>query len=84
MHALTRIRLLNIIIYTYNCVYYFFRQNVFIIKTNDITTTQAILKSNPVNAHLVNENIVSITDNAGKYHQVYLWYINIFYKMLNL
>ncbi|CAL1674391.1 unnamed protein product [Lasius platythorax] len=40
-------------------------QNVFIIKTNDLTTTQAILKSNPVNAHVVNENIVSITDNTG-------------------
>ncbi|XP_029162555.1 uncharacterized protein LOC114934091 isoform X2 [Nylanderia fulva] len=40
-------------------------QNVFIIKTNDVTTTQAILKSNPVNAHLVNENIVNITDNTG-------------------
>ncbi|XP_025270325.1 uncharacterized protein LOC105249552 isoform X2 [Camponotus floridanus] len=40
-------------------------QNVFIIKTNDIATTQAILKSNTVNAHVVNENIVSIADNTG-------------------
>ncbi|KAL6436026.1 hypothetical protein ACFW04_005678 [Cataglyphis niger] len=41
------------------------RQNVFIIKTNDIATTQTILKSNTVNAHVVNENIISITDNTG-------------------
>ncbi|KAL6436025.1 hypothetical protein ACFW04_005678 [Cataglyphis niger] len=40
-------------------------QNVFIIKTNDIATTQTILKSNTVNAHVVNENIISITDNTG-------------------
>ncbi|XP_072750156.1 uncharacterized protein [Anoplolepis gracilipes] len=40
-------------------------QNVFIIKTNDIATTQAILKSNTVNAHVVNENIVSIANNTG-------------------
>ncbi|XP_050444549.1 uncharacterized protein LOC126848050 isoform X2 [Cataglyphis hispanica] len=40
-------------------------QNVFIIKTNDIATTQTILKSNTVNAHVVNENIVSIADNTG-------------------
>lgn len=51
----------------YKVYYFFFRQNVFIIKTNDIATTQTILKSNTVNAHVVNENIVSIADNTGKY-----------------
>lgn len=53
-------------------IFFFFRQNVFIIKTNDIATTQAILKSNTVNAHVVNENIVSIADNTGKYLQVFI------------
>ncbi|XP_018302904.1 uncharacterized protein [Mycetomoellerius zeteki] len=43
-------------------------QNVYIIKTNDISGTQEILKQevlNTVNAHIVNENIVSIASNTG-------------------
>ncbi|XP_025989146.1 uncharacterized protein LOC105193209 isoform X3 [Solenopsis invicta] len=40
-------------------------QNVFIIKTNDISGTSEILKTNTVNAHIVNENIVSIASNTG-------------------
>ncbi|XP_011707812.1 PREDICTED: uncharacterized protein LOC105462704 isoform X2 [Wasmannia auropunctata] len=38
-------------------------QNVFIIKTNDITGTQDLLKPNTVN--IVNENIMSIASNTG-------------------
>ncbi|XP_018366167.1 PREDICTED: uncharacterized protein LOC108763222 isoform X4 [Trachymyrmex cornetzi] len=43
-------------------------QNVYIIKTNDLSETQEILKQevlNTVNAHIVNENIVSIASNTG-------------------
>ncbi|KAG5307231.1 SENP7 protease, partial [Acromyrmex insinuator] len=43
-------------------------QNVYIIKTNDLSETQEILKQevlNTVNTHIVNENIVSIASNTG-------------------
>ncbi|XP_036141062.1 uncharacterized protein LOC105830930 isoform X2 [Monomorium pharaonis] len=41
------------------------RQNVFIIKTNEVSGTPEILKPNTVNTHIVNENIVSIGSNTG-------------------
>ncbi|KAL0121481.1 hypothetical protein PUN28_006770 [Cardiocondyla obscurior] len=41
------------------------RPNVFIIKANDLPGAQEILKPATVNAHIVNENIVSIANNPG-------------------
>ncbi|XP_071581217.1 uncharacterized protein [Temnothorax nylanderi] len=40
-------------------------QNVFIIKTNEISGSQEILKPTTVNAHIVNENSMSIASNTS-------------------
>ncbi|XP_018399292.1 PREDICTED: uncharacterized protein LOC108777009 isoform X1 [Cyphomyrmex costatus] len=39
--------------------------SVYIIETNNIPETQEVAKSNTVNAHIVNENIVNIASNTG-------------------
>lgn len=67
---------------TFNIRYFIYRQNVFIIKTNtnDLSSSQDVLKAATVNANTVCGNLVNIADtkgNALKFNWNFIYLVNV-------